>query len=969
MLHTVLAKMMLIHSAFLFSFLCLALGTNSKSEKVSTVSKLSTGTEIYSHAEKILKEIYPQKKILLPTEPEDFIEFNPKKYQFSAVNQLLKNFNFIKNKLGFKNNNQNNLYNYNINKEYHLNLTSNIPFQSSNKFNINELHNLQKNLFDDPTFESEFPIIFSSDSVSTKRNKALRLLQFASVKKDNSDATYLLAESFLHGYFNLPRNLTFSFQNYQLLAQTSNSTGQRMTGLLYATGLGTKRDYAKGLLYLSFASISGDIIATQALGYYNLVGIAVNKNCEDAAFHYSRVAKAALENFNSGPPLGLTLPATKLRLTDENGGVFGHGASGPGDPLILHSTVNENGALSNQDILLQYEFLADKDEVEYQWLYGLQLYQGSADLKRDYGRAFYYFRRAADQYPKDPATIAALKTNKNSKLPLRVIRKAECSAEAVSYVGLMYWRGEGVKKADPETARTYFEKGVEWGSAISMNALGLMYRDGIAGLPKDPAKAIQYFVDGANKKNSEAQANLGEYFYQKGKADHAQAMKYFGLASKTGNLLALYRLGEMHTNGLGANKKSCLIGVGYYKNLVERADWHMPWHHRAQELYNEGDFEGAYIAFSLAAELGYEVSQTNAAWMIDSVEHTESLLSTESYRSALNFWNRAANQGNVDARVKMGDYHYYGYGINQEEDESQENFENDESNPAAKKENDFKTKNDKLENKITSNDISFAQKLFNFFGFNYFKKNEVCDYEKAALYYQVAAESEHSAIAFFNLGYMHEHGLGVEEDYHLAKRCYDLSLTTNPGAYLPVKLAIMKLNFKFFWKGLFSGKGLFQLYSEESLDEVHNFPPLEKEEDSVDEKSDDKHYKKSGVENVKSELDFEDKLLTILLTLALAIGVWRMFGIDWIRTVRQRGNQQINQNLNNNIIPRQQENQQHPSEFQPLINSFEPSTTDSDQRTDLEMENNSTSLSSSDAATAPTHPLDKDNKTDSSELD
>jgi SEL1 protein len=42
------------------------------------------------------------------------------------------------------------------------------------------------------------------------------------------------------------------------------------------------------------------------------------------------------------------------------------------------------------------------------------------------------------------------------------------------------------------------------------------------------------------------------------------------------------------------------------------------------------------------------------------------------------------------------------------------------------------------------------------------------DYAKAALYYQVAAESEHSSVAMYGLAYMHEYGVGVPRDLHLA---------------------------------------------------------------------------------------------------------------------------------------------------------------------------------------------------------
>lgn len=58
--------------------------------------------------------------------------------------------------------------------------------------------------------------------------------------------------------------------------------------------------------------------------------------------------------------------------------------------------------------------------------------------------------------------------------------------------------------------------------------------------------------------------------------------------------------------------------------------------------------------------------------------------------------------GNTAARVKVGDYHYYGYGTE-------------------------------------------------------------IDYETAAYHYRLASEQQHSAQAMFNLGYMHERGLGMRQ--------------------------------------------------------------------------------------------------------------------------------------------------------------------------------------------------------------
>jgi SEL1 protein len=65
-------------------------------------------------------------------------------------------------------------------------------------------------------------------------------------------------------------------------------------------------------------------------------------------------------------------------------------------------------------------------------------------------------------------------------------------------------------------------------------------------------------------------------------------------------------------------------------------------------------------------------------------------------------WQRAANQDYAVARVKLGDYKYYGLGSD-------------------------------------------------------------TDMEEAAEHYKIAAQAHQSAQAMFNLGYMHENGLGVKK--------------------------------------------------------------------------------------------------------------------------------------------------------------------------------------------------------------
>jgi SEL1 protein len=93
------------------------------------------------------------------------------------------------------------------------------------------------------------------------------------------------------------------------------------------------------------------------------------------------------------------------------------------------------------------------------------------------------------------------------------------------------------------------------------------------------------------------------------------------------------------------------------------------------------------------------------------------------------------------------------------------------------------------------------------------------DYQQAATHYKYATEISHNAQAMYNLAYMHENGLGLKRDIHLAKRFYDLASDTASEAYIPVTLALFKLNCLFYteflknnYNKLFSLFSLFELY-------------------------------------------------------------------------------------------------------------------------------------------------------------
>jgi SEL1 protein len=78
------------------------------------------------------------------------------------------------------------------------------------------------------------------------------------------------------------------------------------------------------------------------------------------------------------------------------------------------------------------------------------------------------------------------------------------------------------------------------------------------------------------------------------------------------------------------------------------------------------------------------------------------------------------------------------------------------------------------------------------------------DPAKATACYQAAVESM-SAMGMWNLGWCHENGIGVEQDFHLAKRYYDMAAMTNAEAALPVALSLIKLRIRSFYNKITHG--------------------------------------------------------------------------------------------------------------------------------------------------------------------
>ncbi|XP_005097909.1 protein sel-1 homolog 1 isoform X2 [Aplysia californica] len=497
---------------------------------------------------------------------------------------------------------------------------------------------------------------------------------------DHKKAKEYVAFAHLFGDY-LPQNVTRASELFDELADLGSPKAQMGLSFMCSAGFHYNSSQAKALIYSTFGALGGDPLAQMSLGYRYYAGVGVESKCETALTYYRKVATKVADAVTlAGGPV-----VQRIRLQEE-----------------AENQGTSNSPLLDDDLLQYYHFLADKGDQQAQVVLGTLYYQGGKGVQINHEQAFHYFSTAAEGG----------------------------SAHAMGYLGKMHSEGSPVVKQSNHTAFEFFKKSAEKNNHIGQAGLGMMYLNGL-GIEKDSSKAFRYFSLASDQGSVDGQLQLGiMYFSGNGvRKDYKMAVKYFTMASQNGHVLAFFNLAQMHATGTGV-LRNCHTAVELFKNVAERGRWSEQLMD-AHRMYQDGSVDTAIVKYMFLAELGYEVAQSNVAYLLDTGTTTK-FSNYETHQRALLQYSRAASQGSTHARLKMGDYHYYGLGT------------------------------------------------------------EV-DYESAASHYRMASEQQHNAQAMFNLGYMHERGLGLKQDVHLAKRFYDMAAETSIDAHIPVALALFKL--------------------------------------------------------------------------------------------------------------------------------------------------------------------------------
>lgn len=154
---------------------------------------------------------------------------------------------------------------------------------------------------------------------------------------------------------------------------------------------------------------------------------------------------------------------------------------------------------------------------------------------------------------------------------------------------------------------------------------------------------------------------------------------------------------------------------------------------RTREVEPEDDF--------LSFGGGEDSSNLDEQEMERSLGEKASSVADEQLTHAFELYKLASQQGSAEAALKIGDFYYYGTGIQR-------------------------------------------------------------DYNRSVQFYHLAAGVNH-AQARYNLGFMYQYGLGVPQDFHLAQRYYDAAVAASGDAYIPTMLAVAVLYFQSLLFGTF----------------------------------------------------------------------------------------------------------------------------------------------------------------------
>lgn len=273
---------------------------------------------------------------------------------------------------------------------------------------------------------------------------------------------------------------------------------------------------------------------------------------------------------------------------------------------------------------------------------------------------------------------------------------------AIGLLGFMYLFGYGLDTQEPdyEMAKQLFDQCLEGElnpSPVCLTGSGLIHLHGL-GVKHKIDKGVLDLVQAMAYGSIEAAFQLARYKVVFSHLGSLVGTPLMDIAVNNNHIQALFETAKLsYVSSTSASPDA----VAKFKKICERGHGYLL--HDAWLSYKGGFVERSLVQYSIASFCGFQLAQENAAYILSNSRlffASDPASSSKHLLRAFLYWNRAAIQGSNFARLKLADYYYYGMA------------------------------------------------------------GLPSDFFIAAENYRIA-ESERDSQAAFNLGYMHEHGLGV----------------------------------------------------------------------------------------------------------------------------------------------------------------------------------------------------------------
>ena len=335
--------------------------------------------------------------------------------------------------------------------------------------------------------------------------------------------------------------------------------------------------------------------------------------------------------------------------------------------------------------------------------------------------------------------------------------------EAQLQMAKMYDQGNRVQK-DEGIAAEWYQKAAEQGNVVAQYNLSVMYGEG-RGVPMNDEKAVVWMQKAANQGDADSIFVLGAMYYE-GKGvprDDRKAVELYQKAAELGNPGAQWFLGERYEKGQGVAK-----------NLKKAEEWYR----KAAEQGNE-DAKRSLHDLQVQRQIrrgDLEAADANTLYR-EGMTHYYPNNPNGSDEKALEFFQKAAEQGHAEAQYMLGEIYSNNHGVAVNSQKSKEWYLKaaEQYQKAAEQEN---------------ADADVLVKLGDMY---YNGRGVSCDYEKAIEWYQMAADQgdiparvrlndyhlndkaqrQKEARELYNLGKRYEEGLEGVVNYTEVVRCYE----------------------------------------------------------------------------------------------------------------------------------------------------------------------------------------------------